>query len=140
MPIDVEKLRRSYPGPHNAKRIEEWAVFDWPAWMPEELREETAFAHIWHNTPTQFLAKHGNRSSSYNVPPFGEYVTAGADSWIPWVGGYPTTVYGRFVWHLNNIGRIVTDDGRVVVCSFGDNWDRAQPDLTAGSVLPEVLG
>ena len=90
----------------------EWGDVDWPEWVPQKIRDEVA--RFWSSTlgrgPSEYQR---SAEASYNrMPDFGERV------FLPDTGPDPTPRHrGRWVHAWNNIGRIVKDDGSVVVTS-----------------------
>ncbi len=99
--------------------LTDWATFEWPEWVPEELRKELA---------SSWGASHGG-AAAYNKRFQGRWVAAPAfgaemgapDTSIPFVchPSHPeAALRGKFVPAFGNMGRLVLPSGEVKVCAF----------------------
>jgi hypothetical protein len=110
-----------YRAPEIKRRT--WAEYTWPDWVPAELREqiEGFWSDSWGRGPDAWLAAANDPYNYRDGVEFGERVT------LRGVCGEwgKDEVTGRYVYAWNNIGRIVTDDGRVECVANGRNETRA---------------
>lgn len=108
-----------------------WARFNWPAWIPDDVRKQVVDHESWHwRDPEQWLKDSMNPPTTGfdRRPALGAVVWANARGWL---GVWPPAMCGRFIHMWNNIARLVLDDGRVECVSFGPSWDR-NTELVSG--------
>ncbi len=93
--------------------------WEWPGWVPPEVREQVESFYVYHGGPAGWL-----RSAEHNgAPPFGAVVTLGNG-----FGPNPEPITGRFVFAWNNIARLVMDDGTFRYTSFRPDWLTTPPE------------
>lgn len=115
--------------------VDSWADVAWPDWVPLEVADDVQrfWTPGWGRSPREYVR--ATYDDPYNAhPDFGERVVMRT-----LVGD---EVEGRYVAAWNNIGRIVTDEGKVHVVSVGRRGARAAagvPIATAVRVAGRAL-
>lgn len=99
---------------------ERWADFAWPEWVPADERAhiESFWVEAWGRGPREWLRDHVHQ----NVPATGTrrlWSTRKNSGWVNANKRDHGEVRGQYLHCWNNIGRIITDDGRVLMASGG---------------------
>lgn len=98
---------------------ERWADFAWPEWVPAEERAhiESFWLEAWGRGPRAWLRDHVHQ----HVPSTGTRRLWSVDKngWAKTNKRDAGDVWGRYIHCWNNIGRIITDDGRVLMATGG---------------------
>lgn len=87
-----------------------WPDFEWPEWVPLDLRRSIEDFYGWHGGYAGWI-----RCAARNKAPL-----LGSRWYGLKIGG--AWAQGRFVFAWNNMARLVDGDRKVHVVSFGDNW------------------
>lgn len=112
--LEETDLRLEERSPWHDQVLGSWRKMDWPDWVPSALRSEIEQFWSFHGGPEGWLACQDGNGSGV---PWLRRPAFGARGQYRVVGPGNTTVVGRYVHAWNNIGRVVTDDGRVEVVS-----------------------
>ncbi|MDE2342737.1 MAG: phage Gp37/Gp68 family protein [Betaproteobacteria bacterium] len=107
--------------PPTADTPKSWSKYQWPDWIPERNRE--LIADFWRVEYGRGAKAWASDNYSQKMPATGARVGAkiDRDSWaniVPFHSPH-ADVQGRYIHHWNNIGNIITDDGRSLSCSAG---------------------
>lgn len=118
-PVDFIGWGPDAPAGPSEDTPERWADFAWPEWVPAEERAhiESFWREAWGRGPGAWLQDNVHQ----HVP-----ATGTRRMWSIDKSGWAKTnkrdagdVRGRYLHCWNNIGRVITDDGRVLMASGG---------------------
>ena len=118
-PVDFIGWGPDAPAGPSEDTPERWADFAWPEWVPAEERAhiESFWREAWGRGPRAWL-----RDNVHQHAP----ATGTRRMWSIGEGGWAKTnkrdagdAWGRYLHCWNNIGRVITDDGRVLMASGG---------------------
>lgn len=104
-----EAATRFTPPQHVPFTARTWAEYEWPEWVPAELREQVQ--EFWGCKNSRGPQGWYQSAVQNNAPPLGTTARLRGT-------GSEEEEKGRFVPAWNNIGRIVREDGTVACVSF----------------------
>ena len=118
-PVDFIGWGPDTPTGPAADTPDRWADYVWPEWVPTEQRAqiESFWLEAWGRGPRAWLRDHVHQ----HVP-----ATGTRRRWSVDKNGWAATskrnvgdIEGRYLHCWNNVGRVITDDGRVLMTSGG---------------------
>lgn len=129
-PVDFIGWGPDAPTGPAADTPERWADFVWPEWVPPNQRAqiESFWLEAWGRGPRAWLRDHVHQ----HVPATGtrRSWSVDGDNWARISKHDAGTVDGRYLHCWNNVGRVVTDDGRVLMAASGPGtgWAHRRED------------
>lgn len=123
-PVDLKGWGSHAPSRDVSHAPATWAEFNWPDWVPEKQRQQIAkfWSTDYSRGPSEWLHSHVIQQ----VPATGAHETWAIDErgWALVDKMATDGVRGRYLHLWNNIGCIITDDGRTLPAAggHGSGW------------------